>query len=158
MPRQSGNSQKPKKPKQKTPRPTALFLGAGSSAAFGYPVTSRLFPMIREKLLAKKLFDLAANPKRERAKMKRLRAYLERLLPSVFAEDVELPWITEVLSLVDQFLETRQIAAPMFTMDEMRDFRTLLEQAILEVIIADRPNSRDVPELDRLTGRGLQAG
>ncbi|MBL8351469.1 MAG: SIR2 family protein [Burkholderiaceae bacterium] len=131
--------------------PTALFIGAGSSAAFGCPVTSELFPDIRERLTTRTLFSLASNPKRERAKMLRLQGYLEKLLPAVFAKDVELPWITEILSLLDQFIETRQIASPMFMMDEMRDFRTLLEEAILEVIVGNRPNSRDIPALDRLT-------
>jgi len=65
--------------KSKPPRSVALFLGAGASAAFGYPVTSRLLPLIREKLQSKALFSLASNPGRERAKMRRLRAYLERL-------------------------------------------------------------------------------
>lgn len=138
-------------PKKNNVTSTALFLGAGSSAEFGYPVTSQLFPQIRDKLESKTLFDLASNPKRERAKMKRLRAYLDQLLPSIFNDEVELPWITEVLSLLDQFLDTQQIAAPMFTMEKMRDFRTLLEQAILEAIIADRSNSRGLPELDRLS-------
>jgi hypothetical protein len=144
-----------KRPRKKTsgssPTATALFLGAGSSAAFGYPVTSRLFPLIRDNLRSGKLFPLSSNPKRERAKMKRLHDHLERLLPSIFAEDVELPWITEVLSLVDHFLVAQQIAAPGFTMDAMRDFRILLEEAVLQVIISGRPQPRDQPELDRLT-------
>lgn len=137
--------------KKKEPETIALFLGAGSSAAFGYPVTAKLFPLIREKLQTRKLFDLASNPKRERAKMRRLHDYLERLMPAVFSPGVELPWITEVLSLLDHFVQAQQIPAPMFALEEMRDFRTLLEEAILAVITADRPNPRDVPELDRLT-------
>lgn len=128
-----------------------LFLGAGSSAAFGYPITSQIFPRIREGLLSRTLFPLESNPKRERAKMNRLEQYLNKLLPAFFDEEVELPLITDVLSLVDLLLSTREIAVPMFSLKEMEDFRTLLEQAIIETINKKSNHPRSNKSLDLLT-------
>jgi hypothetical protein len=113
---------------------TALFLGAGASAAFGLPVTSAIFPFIRSNLLSRSLFPTESNPKRERAKMERLRGYLTSFLPAMFEQEIELPLITDVLSLIDLLLSTGEIGIPMISADEMEDFRTLLVQAIVESI------------------------
>lgn len=118
---------------QKQPR-TALFLGAGASAAFGLPVTSAIFPYIRNNLVSRTLFPTDLNPKRERAKMDRLHGYLSKLLPAIFEQDIELPLITDVLSLIDLLLSTGEIGIPMVSTNDMEDFRTLLVQAIVELI------------------------
>lgn len=130
---------------------TVLFLGAGSSAAFGLPVTSAIFPDIRKGLLSRKLFPLESNPKRERAKMNRLRGYLGKFFPAVFEEGVELPLITDVLSLIDLFLSTGEIGIPKVSSDDMEDFRALLVQAIVESIEKGRRNLRSDRTLDHLT-------
>ena len=111
-----------------------FFLGAGASAAFNYPLTWQIFPLIRDRLQDGTLFPLSSNPKRERAKMKRLKKYLEDFFPAVFDGNIELPLITDILSLIDQFLETGEIAVPMFSIKQLEDFRTLMEEAIVGII------------------------
>lgn len=140
-----------------TSKRTVLFLGAGASAAFGYPVTSAILPRIRASLDAGTLFPVASNPKRERAKMQRLRSHLLALFPSIFEETIELPLITDLLSLVDLMLSTEEVLLPKVPAAAMQDLRTLLEQAILEVIEAEykRPEAHD--GLDRLADWMLNA-
>jgi hypothetical protein len=140
-----------------TPEQRVLFLGAGASKSFGRPLTSELFPRIREGVRSPKakLFPTESNPKRERAKMKRLEAYLERLLPAVF--DVkELPLITDVLSLVDLLLVTGEPALPKLTANQLEDLRALLEEAIIHAIEqgsrhTEPPDPKAEAALDRLT-------
>jgi hypothetical protein len=129
---------------------TVLFLGAGASAAFGRPVTGQIFPRIREGLLSRTLLPLESNPKRERAKMNRLREHLETLLPAVLDEDVELPLITDVLSLIDQLLSTGEVAVPMFSTAEMEDLRALLEEAIVVTIEPGLDDPEWADAIDRL--------
>jgi hypothetical protein len=93
---------------------------------------------------------VASNPKRERAKMQRLRAHLLRLFPSIFEETIELPLITDLLSLVDLMLSTEEVLLPMVSAAAMQDFRTLLEQAILEVIEAEYKRPEAHQGLDSL--------
>lgn len=83
--------------------------------------------------------------------MDRLRKYLGKLLPAVFEDNVELPLITEVLSLIDQLLSTGEIGLPMVSTNDMEDFRGLLVQAIGEVIEKGGDNPHSVKSLDRLT-------
>ena len=128
-----------------------LFLGAGASAAFGYPITSGIFPRIREGLLSRTLFPLESNPKRERAKMERLRKYLRKLLPAFFEAETELPLIIDLLSLIDLLLSTGEVVVPMFSAQEMEDFRTLLDQAIIEAIERGSDRPRSDTTLDHLT-------
>lgn len=135
---------------QEQPR-TALFLGAGASAAFGLPVTSAIFPFIRKNLLSRTLFPTQSNPKRERAKMDRLHGYLSRLLPAMFEQEIELPLITDVLSLIDLLLSTGEIGIPMVSANDMEDFRTLLVQAIVESIEQAWNDPRSNRSLDHLT-------
>ena len=132
-------------------RRTALFLGAGASAAFGRPTTDGILPQIRAGLRDETLLPLASNRRRERAKMARLREHLTTLLPSFFDEDVELPLITDVLSLVDLLLTTGEVAVPMFSTSEMEDLRVLLEEAIIETIEKGAGNEHADEMLDRLT-------
>jgi hypothetical protein len=140
-------------PRRKTPaKPIskALFLGAGASAAFGYPTTDYIFPRIRERLLSRKLFPIESNPTRERAKMRRLRDYLTKFFPSIFDEGVQLPLITDVLSLIDFLLSTGEIGVPKVSARDMEDFRTLLEEAIVHSIEGAWSDWRSNPLLDRL--------
>lgn len=129
---------------------TVLFLGAGASAAFGYPVTSGILPRILRGIEAGTLFPVASNPRRERAKMKRLRDHLTGLFPSIFEPGMELPLITDLLSLVDLMLSTEEVLLPLVTREQLQDLRTLLEQAILEVIEAEHRRPEAHEGLDRL--------
>jgi hypothetical protein len=137
-------------PRPAAPRRTVLFLGAGASAAFGYPITSAILPRIREKLEDGTLFPVASNRRREAAKMKRLRQHLESMFPRLFEPDIELPLITDLLSLIDLMLATEEVLLPMVPAAAMQDCRTLLEQAILEVVEAEfrRPDAHK--GIDRL--------
>lgn len=128
-----------------------LFLGAGASAAFGRPVTSQLFPRIRDGVRSKTLFPTESNPKRERAKMKRLAEHLERLLPAVFDDDLRLPLVTDVLSLVDLLLSTGEAPLPKLTTAELEDLRTLLEEAVIHAIQSGDVDPEAQASLDRLT-------
>jgi hypothetical protein len=110
-----------------------LFFGAGASKTFGYPLTGEILPRIRERLRSRELFPVASNPKRERAKMARLEDYLTQLMPAFFKHDY-LPLITDVLSLIDLLLSTKEVAVPMMSDKQLEDMRTLLEQAIVEAI------------------------
>jgi len=134
-----------------------LFLGAGASAAFGYPVTGQIFPRITEGLVSRTLLPLESNPKRDRAKMNRLREHLEALLPAVLEDDIELPLVTDVLSLIDLLLSTGEVAVPMLSTKEMEDFRALLEEAIVETIERGSDDPRSLETLDRLTDWMLNA-
>lgn len=136
---------------------TALFLGAGASAAFGYPTTSAILPHIRHGLTSRTLLPLESNPRRERAKMRRLREHLERLLPAFFDDEIDLPLITDVLSLVDLLLSTGETAVPMMSPAQLEDFRALLEEAIIEAIEAAPGDARHDPALDRLADWILNA-
>lgn len=134
-----------------------LFLGAGASAAFGYPVTGQIFPRLTEGLASRTLLPLESNPKRERAKMNRLRQHLEALLPAVLEDDIELPLITDVLSLIDLLLSTGEVAVPMLSTKEMEDLRALLEEAIVEMVERGSDDPRSLETLDRLTDWMLNA-
>src|ERR1044071_5314509 len=143
-------------PPRMKPTSTALFLGAGASRAFGYPLTGDILPGIRAGLNDGTLFPLESNPKRERAKMKRLREHLTTLLPAFFDDGIELPLITDVLSLIDLLLSTGEIAVPMLSTEEMEDLRTLLEEAIIHSIEPAEGPDREGP-IDRLTDWILSA-
>jgi NAD-dependent SIR2 family protein deacetylase len=133
------------------PERTVLFLGAGASKDFGYPLTGELFPLIRERLRTKKLFPLLSNRPRESAKMQRLTDHLEQLLPAVWDESIQLPLITDVLSLVDLLLTTGETAVPRMTAAELQDFRTLLEEAVIQTIESSGGGGSQAEALDRLT-------
>lgn len=83
--------------------------------------------------------------------MNRLRLHLETLLPAVLDEDVELPLITDVLSLIDLMLSTGEVAVPMFSTAKMEDLRALLEEAIVETIEPGSDDPQWDESLDRLT-------
>jgi NAD-dependent SIR2 family protein deacetylase len=135
----------------------ALFLGAGASRAFGYPLTGDILPHIRAGLNDGSLLPHESNPKRERAKMKRLREHLGTLLPAFFDDDIELPLITDVLSLIDLLLTTGEVAVPMLSTEEMEDLRTLLEEAIIYSIEPASGETQESAALDRLTDWILNA-
>lgn len=132
-------------------------MGAGASRAFGYPLTSAILPHIRAGLNDGSLLPLESNPKRERAKMKRLKEHLGTLLPAFFDDDIELPLITDVLSLIDLLLTTGEVAVPMLSTEEMEDLRTLLEEAIIHSIEPAAGEVQSGDALDKLTDWILNA-
>lgn len=117
-------------------RPLVVFLGAGASKPFGYPVTRDLMLMILRGLLdgtilAKTGKGPGTRPLHPREE---LRAFLLDLLPGERATRETVPMVTAVLSLLDYSLATGQAVLPGRTLDDTRQARQLLERALLEVI------------------------
>jgi hypothetical protein len=133
---------------------TVLFLGAGASAPFGYPLTKAIFTLIDARLRTGKLFrrDPADFPRAADAEG-RLRRYLDDFLPGCRENDAELPPITDVLSLIDHLLLAQNVPLLRLRSQDVRDFRELLERAILEAL--NEPSDQELaaqgkPLLDRL--------
>jgi hypothetical protein len=133
---------------------TVLFLSAGASEPFGYPLTKAIFTLIEARLRTKQLFrrDRKTFPKAA-ADEKRLLRYLDDFLPGCREKDAELPPITDVLSLIDHLLLAQNVPLLKFRSQEVREFRELLERAILEVL--NKPSDKakakkGKPLLDRL--------
>jgi hypothetical protein len=138
-------------PRSKKQLRKVIFLGAGASKGFGYPITREILPEIRARLNAKNLFPVETNPKRERAKMRRLTDYLGTLFPAFFEEHTVLPLVTDVLSLIDHLLAADETAIPKWTTRELQDCRKLLEQATIETVQPKDASSRRHDTLDRFT-------
>src|SRR2546430_11845685 len=83
--------------------------------------------------------------------MNRLTEHLEKLFPSVWDEELELPLITDVLSLVDLLLTTGEVPAPKWSRADLEDLRTLLEEAVILAIEGDAEVGFGNEALDRLT-------
>lgn len=92
---------------------TLLFLGAGASKAFGYPITRNILPNIITRINNKTLFDQERNKDNSRQYrfiLKELLIALSPGLKNLFMEDKvineneELPLVTDLLSLVDYHL------------------------------------------------------
>lgn len=97
-------------------RSLALFLGAGVSRPLGFPLTAEILPLILRR------------PDRT------LRDLLARFLPALFAEGVEPPLITDLLSLVDQLLLDGHALGPELGPGALDELRNLLDSAIAEVL------------------------
>jgi hypothetical protein len=140
---------------RRNPRCTALFLGAGASAVFGYPITSQLLEKIF--LFAGDVDFLAdldgRSPVVGRRNCRILSSYLGQLLPGKGQKKDRLPLVTPQLSLLDYSLATGQSVMAGRTVEETRDARRLLERANLEVIDDEEEfNEQQVRELDRFCG------
>jgi hypothetical protein len=124
---------------------TALFLGAGASAAFGYPVTNELLPRIIAGARRETLFGYG---KRDRRECKLLLSSLEALFPGI-ARDVPPPSITDVLSLLDHSIAASSTPLRAGGLAELQTVRRLLERGIFEVFPPEeRADKGDA--LDRL--------
>lgn len=123
-----------------------LFLGAGASAHFQYPTTAQILGLILHEIDRQTLFG---NDERRRAE---LLAYLEQLMPGLDAwrakRENGLPWITELLSLIDQLIAQENGISQALSHDKLLRCRSLVEQALSEVLTAGTPPSlAGVPEL-----------
>jgi NAD-dependent SIR2 family protein deacetylase len=116
-------------------RPLVIFLGAGASKTFDYPLTRELMFRIFQGLhsgqvLAERTFAHGKPVTVGRE----LFNFLARLLPGERLTQDSLPLVTGVLSLLDFAIATGQVLLPGTTLVETRRMRRLLERAILEVI------------------------
>ena len=111
-------------------RTIAFFLGAGASAAFEYPVTAKLFPLMVEAA-KKSPFGKRAH---EEEAAKRLRRGLDKVVPSWRNTAVAPPLITDILSLLDQSILARTCLSPEMSHEDFVDFRQLLDRLLVTVI------------------------
>lgn len=105
-----------------------LFLGAGASAPFGVPKTSRILPLAIQNL--PNLFGVDQEDRdffREG-----LRAFYPGI--DLNGTDEGVPNITEVLSMLDFLISGNQPAKPRWDIDKMTRLRTLFDRAIAEVL------------------------
>jgi NAD-dependent SIR2 family protein deacetylase len=129
-----------RKLRRRSNRPLAIFLGAGASKTFGYPITRDLMLKIFEGLIQGRILEknasgpgaVSADPLVDpRAE---LLGFLTKLLPGERYSEAKVPMVTGVLSLLDFSLTTGQALLPGHTLDATRRVRQLLERALLEVI------------------------
>lgn len=114
---------------------TTLFTGAGASKAIGYPLTSELLPMIRDRIKSEDLFEEINDRRSNLAACRKLHSYLGKLLPGFDATKREdLPLITDVFSMAEYSLAAGE-SLPVGGMADLIRFRDLLKQAIAIILI-----------------------
>jgi NAD-dependent SIR2 family protein deacetylase len=152
-------------------RKIVMFLGAGASKAFKYPVTSQILGLIVQSIKSNELFRKAGIPSEQsdlyRLMLKRLFLSLSPGLSKVFDNTVsedsnDLPLITDLLSQVEHFANSAEslldwnyeikhalLGNPQGLNDrwDLRDIITLLDWAIIYII-----NQRGKYTRDKLTG------
>jgi len=121
----------------------AVFLGAGASKVFGWPLTSELLPSILLGLKANDLFedDRINTSKENDADRQLLRRAIAALCPGLnirncFSQNykVQLPLVTSLLTMIDFSLITGNSVISGFTSEDTRHARLLLERAIYEIV------------------------
>jgi NAD-dependent SIR2 family protein deacetylase len=106
-----------------------LFLGAGTSKAFGLPLTGEIFPLIIERLKTKVLF------KGNVAEQNELLTFIEKLYPGLNKiPSNEYPLITDTLSLLDHLLNTGNCFWESSKTKDIVLNKTLFEKAIFEIL------------------------
>lgn len=119
---------------------TVVFLGAGASKAFGYPLTNALLPRIIQRIGAGSLFTDGRGRDGVRSKEDRawfggrLNAFLPGLEGQVAGGGELGVGVTDLLTLVDRTLSSGEARAGMAP-EEVSRFRQLLERAIYEAIL-----------------------
>jgi NAD-dependent SIR2 family protein deacetylase len=108
-----------------------VFLGAGASKAFGYPLTSEILPEIKKRVLTGELFGSGPS---HRAAEAELDSYFSALLPGWEHDEIALPPITDVMSLIDHALLSNTSLLRGSGAPELTRFRKLVERGIYEVI------------------------
>jgi NAD-dependent SIR2 family protein deacetylase len=103
-------------------RHIVLFLGAGASRPLGFPVTAEILPQILRTLGER------GDAGRELGRL------LQGFLPGLFAPGVEPPLITDLLSLVDQFVASGTALHAGLGPRGVARLRVLLEDAIAEAL------------------------
>jgi hypothetical protein len=123
----------------------AVFMGAGASKPFGFPLTKELLPLIKESVAKGELF---ANSSSDR---ELLLHGLKKLLPGFNSIDpTDLPLITDVLSLIDHSLHLSNVPFPQMVSRELVELRILLERALLKKLDISELTSNPPDILTRL--------
>lgn len=119
-----------------TPTNTAVFLGAGASVPFGFPLTRDLLPEIWRRLQVGNLFHWLSPDTDESDNRAHLTRTLEYILPGLGHVDAaDLPLITEILSLIDYSLAMQHALYPGQSEQDLRRARHLIERALLELLL-----------------------
>jgi len=120
-----------------------IFLGAGSSKPFGYPLTAEIMPLIIERAIEGKLFErrsegpASTNVLPDAAACGVLLRRLGMLFPGVSmqnATSAALPQVTDVLSLLDRLIADGLGLSAEFRRADVVETRMLVERAIAEVL------------------------
>jgi len=132
----------------------ALFVGAGASKPFRFPLTREILPRIVEKLDDRSLFGPKEDEGAQRYRDQLMR-FLGQVLPGLNKQRAHHILITEILSLLDLMIQHGTV--PFVNTDTMQIavVRGLLERAIFEAIEwpYDPANVDEVPaELRTLAG------
>ena len=109
-------------------RETAVIVGAGASAAFGYPITAELLPLIWKLANDPRSFD------EDTAALGRLKTGLQQLVPSLEDTTISPPLITDILSILDQSIAAGSSLVVGMTQRKQVEFRTLLDRALVDTI------------------------
>lgn len=134
---------------------TAVFLGAGASKVFGYPLTNELLPRILAALDHDTLFRGINSEQLNAADRSWFRDGLYRFFPGLeSAKQLATPeqplavGVTDLLTLIDRALLVGEARAGM-PPEELGRFRHLVERAIYEVLLHDN-DRRKAPNLAAL--------
>jgi len=120
---------------------TVYFLGAGASYCFGYPLTNDIMPGILQNLFAKDLFQLGRKKTTSEKKQESdLKQFIGLLYPGLknidpVASKHRIPTITEVLSMVEHFCFYGIPPHPQLNIEQLQQFRKLLNRAIGEYLL-----------------------
>lgn len=110
----------------------AIFLGAGASKTFGFPLTAEILPKIRSRLLEGGLFGNTPSAMKQEED---LHVLLRSVFPGIKEiADEGLPLITEVLSLVDYSLLSSSVSSLDLSRKRLEEFRRLLERAVVATL------------------------
>lgn len=117
----------------------ALFLGAGASKPFGFPVTDEILPEVLGRMRSGNLFPSAPRRARNNEDSAReLNELLSQLLPGLLSRKIVPPLVTDVFSLLDQIVSTDGTLAPGVDPAAVGRLRLLLERAVAEVLAEPR--------------------
>src|SRR5207237_680974 len=104
---------------RKRSNPVAVFLGAGASKPFGYPLTGELLFKILHALKDGGILQQSFwNSGKQKQPWKVLRQFLQKLLPNLSLSRDEMPMVTGVLSLLDFSLTNGQALLPRQTLEQ----------------------------------------
>jgi hypothetical protein len=111
----------------------AIFLGAGASKPFGYPITRELMLSILRHVRTQARLKKRGHPQ------EKLHRFLRGLLPGERIAKETVPMVTGVLSLLDYALATGQVLLPESSLEETRAVRATLERELLRAIPDSEP-------------------
>jgi hypothetical protein len=112
-----------------------IFLGAGSSKAFGLPLTGEIFPLILDGLKNKTIFIDNEQEQENQHERDGLAEFIQSLYPGIDRLNRnDFPMITDTLSLIDHLLNTGNHLGKNLRTQELIYYRNLFEKAIFEVL------------------------